>query len=284
MSLQYVGNSAFQQGTLGSSYTAGGTSLVLSSGNGANFPATGDFWVRVQPSATDATGAEIFKCTARSTDTLTVTGAQDGTSNVNHSAGAIVVWVLSASALTQLKADITVGAQGLVLLEQHAASTSATLDFTSSITSNYDSYVIKFVNVIPATNGVNFLMRVSTDGGLNYDSGANYSAVTFGNSSSGSGNGGGTALSGMYVSFGTNTISNNSNWGVCGEIALVAPGSAIYKRIYGKVSYLSTGGTPREQIDLSGAYESATAVNAFQFLFSSGSITSGIIRCYGVVK
>lgn len=97
-SLKYQGNSDFQSGTLGSSYTSGGTSLVLTAGHGARFPSSGDFWVRVED--------EIFKVTARSTDTLTVVGAQDGTSAANHTSGVTVRWVLGAASLDQLRSDL----------------------------------------------------------------------------------------------------------------------------------------------------------------------------------
>jgi len=102
--LKYEANSTFQTGTLGSSYTSGGVSLALTSGHGARFPSTGDFWVRVED--------EIFKVTARSTDTLTVTGAQDGTSAANHSSGVNVTWVLSVAALTQLRSDLLTSGTG----------------------------------------------------------------------------------------------------------------------------------------------------------------------------
>lgn len=283
MSLQYVGNAAFQQGTLGSSYTAGGTSLVLTGGDGANFPASGDFWVRVQTSVSDASDAEIFKVTARSTDTLTVTGAQDGTSNVNHGAGSIVVWVLSASALTQLKADVTIGAQGLVLLEQHTASSSASLDFTSCISSTYDDYQLELIQLVPASDGVSFGIRVSTDGGSTYVSSADYSSWILRFGSGGSTAGGGTGLTFINMFHG-DSMSNNSNWGLSGNIKLFNPLSASsYKLVSGQLVTLNQSGS-RACIIANGAYESTTAVNAFQFIMSSGNIASGTIRVYGIVK
>lgn len=106
MALQYIGGPNFQAGTLASGYTAGGASLVLTSGHGARFPSSGDFWVRVDD--------EVLQVTARSTDTLTVTGAQDGTIAANHSASADVYWVLGVEGLDQLRADIrtaTINAQ-----------------------------------------------------------------------------------------------------------------------------------------------------------------------------
>ena len=67
------------------------------------------------------------------------------------------------------------GANGaLVLLEQHTAATSATLDFTTSITAAYDEYMIEFVNIIPVSDGIPFQMLVSTNGGASYDTSAIY--------------------------------------------------------------------------------------------------------------
>ena len=97
-SLQYSENSNFQVGTLTSAYTSGGGTLSLTSGHGARFPSSGDYWVRVDD--------EIFKVTARSGDTLTVTGAQGSTSASNHSSGSTVRWVLTGGALDQMRADL----------------------------------------------------------------------------------------------------------------------------------------------------------------------------------
>src|SRR6185503_12648476 len=68
---------------------------------------------------------------------------------------------------------VPAGSSGLVLLEQHTASSSATLDFTS-ISGTYDEYEIHFVNIVPATNNVSFQMRMGTGAGPTYDSGNNY--------------------------------------------------------------------------------------------------------------
>lgn len=62
-----------------------GTSLVLNSGQGANFPApstNGPFNLVVWPAGALplSSNAEIVRCTARSTDTLTITRAQEASS------------------------------------------------------------------------------------------------------------------------------------------------------------------------------------------------------------
>lgn len=83
------------QSALSSGYTSGGLSLVLTSG--ASFPSTGVFRVRVDN--------EIFRVSARSSGTLTVIGAQEGTSAANHLSGATCTEVVTALALDGIRAD-----------------------------------------------------------------------------------------------------------------------------------------------------------------------------------
>ena len=71
------------------------------------------------------------------------------------------------------------GSGALTLLEQHTASASSSLDFTTAITSTYDEYLIEFVGIVPATDAVEMQLRMSTNGGSSYDSGANYSDTGF---------------------------------------------------------------------------------------------------------
>ncbi len=171
----------------------------------------------------------------------------------------------------------------LILLEQHTASNSASLDFTTSISSTYDEYQIEFINLIPVTDNVAFWMRMSTDGGSTYDNGANYSDDHFLWRAGGAAPDGGAGHTQIVLNF-SSGIDNSSNWGVTGEIRLFSPGStSLYKQISGKL-HIYDNAPFRTGQEVIGAYENATAVNAFQFLFSSGNISSGIIRVYGIAK
>src|ERR1041385_3074854 len=66
---------------------------------------------------------------------------------------------------------------GLVILEQHAASSSAQLDFTTFISSTYDDYVIEGVGIVPASSAVDLRLEVGTGGTPTYDTGSNYEWV-----------------------------------------------------------------------------------------------------------
>lgn len=171
----------------------------------------------------------------------------------------------------------------LVLLEQHTASSSAQIDFDSFISSTYDEYQFEFLQVIPATNNVDFLMRMGTGGGPTYDTGNNYSWTQFRWVTNASAPGGFAGVSSIGLSTQVDHLSNSANWGYCGTARLYNPASSIYKRVTYQGSYL-TAGSARQSAVGDGAYEVSTAVTAIRFLFSSGNIASGTIRAYGIAK
>lgn len=103
-SLKYLGNAARMTVSLASTYTAGSGTMTLTSGHGARLPSSGDFWL-VPTSGT----YQSFKVTARSTDTLTVVGGQDGTTDADLATTTELEWNLTASALSQLISDIRYG-------------------------------------------------------------------------------------------------------------------------------------------------------------------------------
>lgn len=170
---------------------------------------------------------------------------------------------------------------GLVLLETQTASSSASLVFTSSITSAHDAYWLEFINLIPATNGVALRMRMSTDGGATYDTSGIYSYESFAWRAAGSSAQGATAQTSIFLSDAAD-ISNSATWGVSGYVQLFNPLSAsLYKRVRGALTYFNSTSSSRFNVETAGAYESATAVDAFEISTSSGPLASGIVRCYG---
>ena len=126
-------------------------------------------------------------------------------------------------------------------------------------------------------------MRVSTDNGSTYVSTASYSYWDYRFDSGTGGVGGATGATSIILAE-TNGIGNASAFGLIGSIKLFDPQSASkHKAIVGDVVFRSAAGT-RIKHTLAGAYEANTAITGFHFLASSGNITSGTIRCYGVAK
>lgn len=89
---------------LASSLSSGATSFAVTSGEGAKFPSSGNFRLLVQKA--DQSQQEIVLCTARSTDTFTVTRGAEGTTGISHDSGSIVALVLTAAALDHIRGDM----------------------------------------------------------------------------------------------------------------------------------------------------------------------------------
>lgn len=93
MSFLQVKNRAIS--TLASGITNVATSLTVASGEGALFPSTFPFHITIEN--------EILECTARSTDTLTVTRAAESTSAAAHNAGVAVELRITAQIIAELQ-------------------------------------------------------------------------------------------------------------------------------------------------------------------------------------
>lgn len=166
---------------------------------------------------------------------------------------------------------------GLVLLEQHTASGSSTLDFTACISSTYDEYVVEFVQILPATNAADLQARVSTDGGSSWDSGGgNYVGSTM------TDNGGVSGYSAGQMTI-AREVAGPPSYGVFGLYGHMRIFNSSRPWFVGEFGYLTGSSVARRITHLSGDYEPA-AFNAIRFFFSSGNISSGTIRVYGLAK
>lgn len=169
---------------------------------------------------------------------------------------------------------------GLVLLEQHTASSSASLDFTTCLSSTYDEYQFDFVGIRPATDSTSVLMRFSSDSGSSYDSGSNYQWTRFLNQSAASSNSGSTSDTSINLGGLTTATSKSLN----GRFTLSgAVQSSIFMAGNGHTSFYGSDGSWNSFL-VSGVYKTLASVNAVRFIVSSGNMASGTIRCYGIAK
>lgn len=176
------------------------------------------------------------------------------------------------------------GGGSMVWLQRQTASASATLDFTSFISSTYDKYVFEIVNLMPATTNTNLLLRMGTGGGPTYDSGTNYGWAGFRNSPTGSTHAGNSASQTSIVLDASGGIKSDVALPFDGTFRLYNPSStAATKRFLGTCGYVDNAGAIINA-SVDGIYVVTTAVTAIRFLMSSGNITSGDIDCYGLTK
>ncbi len=186
--------------------------------------------------------------------------------------------LLSAGALSNPAFGAVTGAS-LVWLSSQTATSSASINFTSLISASYTSYFVTFYNVFPETDAAVLNMNLSNDNGsswiaTSYLCGGNYhpyNSTTFTNANSTTTcpiNGGGQS-------------STTSNAPICGQMYLYNMNVAIAPEFFGQCTYFISGGTLNEQY-FSGTNTANTGINALQFLFSAGDISTGTFTLYGV--
>lgn len=170
---------------------------------------------------------------------------------------------------------------GLVFLEAHTASASATLDFTAFISGTYDEYLLEIVGLQPATDDVTLQFLVGTGGGPTYAT-SNYRwsvwAVT---DAAASGAGGSTSDSSVTLSA---NLGNASTKSASFSMRIFNPQSATLHKLgtFDGTGIDNSDNTKR----LMGSWDwpDPTALTAVRFLYSGGNIASGIIRAYGLSK
>lgn len=219
--------------------------------------------------------------------TLNITpsgGAALGAKNVFSNGAACTGGELRAGCPSLLLYDgtqfnIVAPKPGITQLASGSVS-AATLDI---VMTSYTSFANKkFVfNFIPATDGVSFLMRVSTDGGSTYDSGAANYSYGFSDVDSAAGTADvGTDNTAIVLT--EAAIGNGSTEGISGVIEMFnTTSTAMWPRFSWQLSFVTNDATPRFENSIgSGGRRAAQDTDAFRILFNSGNIV-GTWTLYG---
>lgn len=167
----------------------------------------------------------------------------------------------------------------MVLLSTQTASSSATIDFTSISSGTYSSYVLVGSNIVPATNAVYLIMRMSV-GGSFLSGGSDYSQRAYRYVASGAAAEGYAAGTGIAISPIGETMSNSTTFGNNFRVEIYSHTGSTYKSVNGQFtgygsSYISSV--------FGGSTLTASAIDGFRLLMSSGNIASGTFKLYGVV-
>jgi hypothetical protein len=163
--------------------------------------------------------------------------------------------------------------------------------FTSGISSTYDTYLFKFINIHCATEDADFSFTVSTDGGSGY--GLAKTSTVFRAYHTESDNSATVDYVGDFdLAQGTGVQNLGINQGIAsddslsGEMYLFSPSNTTFvKHFIARTNNNHASGNPGS-IDgyYVGYVNSTSAINAIQFKMSSGNIDSGVIKMYGITK
>jgi hypothetical protein len=168
-----------------------------------------------------------------------------------------------------------------ILLQEVIASSVASVTLNQTINATYENYGFFIKSAIPATNNVSLIMEWSTDNGATWLS-TNYRTTNTASS---------PASNIPFVDYNASATYANLIEG-CGnstgnhiilEGTIFNPSSSsLYKPCQWKSVYIA-GSTP-EIFEVKGVCTNliTTAINAIRFRFSSGNITSGTFRLYGL--
>ena len=164
-------------------------------------------------------------------------------------------------------------------LDQIVIDNVTNVDFVNNIDNVSDEYEIHIINLIQTTNNEKLFMRISTDGGATYESGASdydWTMTTITGSTSTTF--GDTADSEIHI-VETETIET-SNGGLSGIIRLYAPSSTTTDTYFDWNVVYQNSSNNITNVRGAAAYKSTNAVDAVRLFMSSGNIVSGNTYLY----
>lgn len=170
------------------------------------------------------------------------------------------------------------------LISSATASSSSEITFTS-LSSTYAAYQIVFQGVQPATDSVILYFRTSTDNGTSYDSGASDYAWA----SSGENDGGtidpegstGDAQISIAGDQSSEQLGNQAGETLSGHLWIFKPSATEYTKVVFLCNYTDLV-DDQNSLHGAGARLSAADVDAVRFYMSSGNISTGNFKLYGI--
>lgn len=180
---------------------------------------------------------------------------------------------------------MTIAGNSWVKISSTTASSSASVSFTN-LSATYRVYMVVLYNLLPGTTATDLYLRTSANNGSSYDSGASNYNVEYIGSANGSWGGGGTTadtqikISANGATYQQTTAAPSS---LNGFVYIHNPSASSRCWVTADIMFFNTSNSFFAR-GLSGGYrDSAAAVNAIEFLMSSGNIASGTFTLYGLL-
>ena len=172
-------------------------------------------------------------------------------------------------------------------LVTQTASSSSTLDFTSSIDSTYNIYKFRFVNIhSSATAELRFQGNAAGGSGFNETMTTTYFVSRHDENGSngqigydtGNDQANGTDFQRLADNFG-----NDNDASLCGDLFLFNPSDTTFVTHFLATTQYYQSAVPRtNNTFVAGYFNTTAAIDEIQFKMSSGNIDSGRIALYGI--
>ena len=213
-----------------------------------------------------------------------VVGGNDIRANTYKDAGGNTLFTSNGSGVLS---SVNSGfGDALKLLSTQTASNSASISFTSGITSAYKEYIFRFIDINPATDDMEFTFQVNAVSGSGYnetitstyfyalhDEADSQTGLTYGTADD---QAQGTAFQAV-----ADAIGNGADECCAGELHLFNPSSTTYvKNFYSRVQMYHTGNMSVDRY-AAGYMNTTSAIDEIQFKMSSGNF-DGKIKMYGI--
>ena len=190
----------------------------------------------------------------------------------------------SMASITSLPSGVS--GSSLVLISTTTASSSSTVDITSGIDSTYKEYIIKFIDVHPATDTA-ILQCNGRDGGSSFDA---TKTTTFWYAYHDEGDSDtvleynasydiAQSTSAFRIS---NLLGNGNDESYSGTMHLFDPSNTTFVKHFILRSNMYQSGSYSFDINVAGYFNVTAAIDGLQFSMSSGNIDSGTIKLYGI--
>jgi hypothetical protein len=192
----------------------------------------------------------------------------------------------SISAVTALD---SVPSGDMVLLATNTITSGvSSSSFTSNIDSTYNTYMFKFINIHPATDGADLTFNGSTDGGSNYNT--TKTTTTFygyhneGDSAAALGYEAlhDVAQSTGYCQIGGDALGADNDQSCSGTMFIFSPSSTTFVKHFIVNMNTLTNADYSVNEYTAGYMNTTSAINAVDFKMDSGNIDSGVIKMYGL--
>ena len=176
---------------------------------------------------------------------------------------------------------------GITFISSQTASNSASVSFTSGLTSTYKAYKFVFSNIHARTDNTQLTFNLSTDSGSNYnvtkttaffravhdeaDTATDFAYVTNSDLAES------TSFQGLHQ---LNDLSSDADHSISGTMLLFNPASTVYTKHFIANCNNNHPADYTANCYVGGYGNTTSAVNAIQFKMSSGNM-DGTIYMYG---